>query len=328
MGPLASTLSAIALVLSVGALAFAANEETTTSVLKKKTKGMRAAASTVDPRTGSTQTFDNARATTENETVTTVKEAGVAPKKISVGFLSENWVTSSEANTHDYTSFMSQNNVSVGYKLGEGRTIQGRQYFLYNMTDKLGANTWGAGDFALQYSDSNIKIGSAPIDAKARLYLPVSKASQDVGKYELRLYGSATQAAGKYVNVEYAVNPRFYAYSINSNGQVAFRVAPSITASYAKETALFVPYTSFSTDHQWGNTGKGISQSPYSVGGYGYRPVNLDAAYLDIGTRVNLSARVNLEAFFEEAYNLRQAAIFTDPVHDYSGYYLNLSASM
>lgn len=271
---------------------------------------------------------DAKKAASQNTTTTNVKTAGIAQKKVSVGYLSENWVTSEDANSHNYSSFMSQNNVNISYDLAEGRTLQARQYFLYNMTDTLGKNTWGQGDFALQYTDATQKLGAAPLEAKARLYMPVAKASQDVGRYELRLTGSVTQAAGKYVNIEYAVNPRFYAYTINSDGQKGFRILPSISASYAKESATFVPYVTAYTDHTWSNTGRGISQSPYTVGQYNTAAVNTDFGDLDIGAKINLSKNVNLEMYFEEAYNLRAAATVVEPAHDYSGYYLNLSASM
>ncbi len=339
-------ISTVLGVIAFSANVFAATESATKLVpLLKKAKAAKAVALSAAPASagraaiGATDadrissaaeaapTATNA-STTANTTTTKATAAGVAEKKVSVGLSSENWVGSASANVKDASGTMSQNNVSVGYKLAEGRSIQVRQYFLYNMTGSANAQTWGIGDAAVQYTDSTKMLGAAPVEQKVRVYLPVAQTSQDVGRYEVRYTAAITQAAGKYVNIEYAVNPRAYFYTVNSAGQEAFRFIPSISASYAKETAVFVPYTTLSDLHSWGNTGYGLSTSPYSPGVYKRRGVNLDYTLLDLGTKINLSKSVNLDLSFEEGYNLRAADSFNNPDHDFSSYNLNLSVSM
>lgn len=321
-------------------IALSANAATTAVKVKaaKKaaaaTEATTAAAATTSATATSASLTSTTTATSTNTSTTTLGAVGAAPSKLGLSLISENWVGSEGANARDYTGLMSQNNVDVSYKLAEGKTVDVKQYFLHNMTYRPNENTWGAGDLALQYTDTTkllnlgSKIGLAPTMMRARLYLPVSHASQDIGAYELRLYGTVTQTAGKYVNIEYGINPRIYAYTINGDGQKGFRVLPSISFSSAKEDALFVPYVELSTDHMWLNSGKGLSTSPYSVGIYKANDKNIDLANVDVGTNINVNKNFSIQAFYEEEYNLREADQLTSPEHDLSSYNLNLTVSM
>ena len=129
----------------------------------------------------------------ETTTKTTAAAAGVAPKKWGALYLSENAVIPNIGNT-----FGSQNSLSLVYNLNADRSLQVRQYFLYNMTNQDSPYEWTMGDTALQYTDTSKKIGGADTLLYARAYIPTSYYTSQVGKYELRLYGAVTQAAGKY----------------------------------------------------------------------------------------------------------------------------------
>jgi hypothetical protein len=237
-------------------------------------------------------------------TTASINDVGAKKKKITVGFMSENALVAGQSN---YNTFGSTNNVNASYDLGKERSIQVRQYFLYNMTNQDYPYEWTVGDTALQYSDAGHKIGSADGLFMARLYAPVNYYSQQVGKYELRLYEFVTQAAGKYVNLTYFLGPRFYAYTQNDASQTGFQVLPGITATYASETAFATPFVTVYMQDQWYNTGSGVQLLYNGVAGtYKTNAVNQDYLNVDLGTNLKISKNTSATLFYEYTNNVRQ----------------------
>jgi len=224
-----------------------------------------------------------------------------AKSKWKVGFLSENAMIPNQGST-----FYSQNNINVSYDLGNDRTIQVRQYFLYNETNQDYAYEWTQGDTALQYSDAGHKIGGADNMAIARLYIPGSYYDQQVGKYELRLYDFVTQNLNKYVDLTYIVDPRFYSYTHTDAGQTGFQALYGVQATYASKSAFFTPFTTVYMQDLWGNTGKGVGLTVNGYAGvYSYNPVNQDLLNVDVGTNINLSKKITATFFYEYEMSVR-----------------------
>jgi hypothetical protein len=241
-----------------------------------------------------------------------VSAAQVAPtKKVTLNYTAENAAQMRAANTDKPGVLESQQHIGAKYAFDADRTLQVRQYFFYNATDKARTNEWAIGDTAFHYADKKATtIGNAPILGAARLYVPVSEASRDTGKYELRLYGSVERDLGNGFNLEAIVNPRIYGYTENQDAQKGFRILPAI--SVEKNLAGGVsPFVGGYTDHTWfhdGSVGTGKAKKDPAANkdlfvssiGVGYSPIKALNIKFYVETEDDLSDNKNFVLFDDQ----------------------------
>lgn len=267
--------------------------------------------------------------TSQTSVSVTASEAGAIASPWKASYLGENVLPAASTNRGRALGANGQHHVGLAYKLDETQTVQFRQYAYYNSTDFRETNEWGLGDHAFQYSNTGLSIGSTPVSqVYARIYLPGATTSREVGKYELRLLGEIVQEVSSAWNVEYSVNPRFYAYSSESNGQRVARLLPTITLKYARESKV-KPYISAFTDHSWKHTGKGLNLFGDKAGKIAEKSaVNSDLVYADIGVEFDITKNINLNIFAETGKDLRSSDRFLFLKDDATEYNVNLAASL
>jgi isopentenyldiphosphate isomerase len=252
-----------------------------------------------------------------------------AAKKVTLSYIAENSVDMAPANRGETgDNLESQQHVGIKYDLGNNRTIQFRQYFHYNMTDATKTDEWAMGDHVFQFVQAKAAtVGAAEVSAIARLYLPGTEYTREVGKYELRLTPMATQQITGKLKTEYVLGTRFYAYSGDESGQRGLRVLPAVELQY-QANKVFSPFVAAFTDNSWYHTGSGIALYGSRAGTLGNAPDNTNIFYTDIGTEIALAEKVALKVYVETGANLRSNKNYDPREEDNNAYNLELSASL
>jgi hypothetical protein len=260
-----------------------------------------------------------------------VSAAAPTKSKYSYGFTSENWAGVHDINTSNTEGAVAGDMyVKVGYKLTTDIGLEFRQYAHYNSTSATQTDEMSMGEHVFIVKDASLaKINDNSVAAYARLYVPGTALQNEVGQVQVRLGATVEQKFAK-TTVEYALESRSYAYTQNSDGQVAQRLLPGVSATY-EVNKVISPFVGVSLDSRWYNHGVGKNIFGPSAGKNmkASHALNKDLTLVDLGANITLSKNIGIQAYVENDKNLDNSNekfdLFDDNRNTYN---LNLMVSM
>jgi hypothetical protein len=258
----------------------------------------------------------------------------VAPtaKKVTLSYVAESAIGAQAANKGNWEgNAASTQHLGVAYDLGNAKKVQFRQYFLYNSTDPKATDEWSIGEHVFQYTDAkSFNVAGTDVLSYARVYLPGSEYIKEVGQYQVRLVNGVSQKLGK-ATVDYGLQNRFYTYTGSDDGQLRYRLIPSVEASY-KVNSTLTPFAGAYMDIRRNNSGSGVlTLAPSSAVGTKVNPDNDDRrAGIQFGSGISINKNIALKAYFETEVKSHKASVEGNRLfgQDTQTYYLDLVTSL
>lgn len=234
-----------------------------------------------------------------------------AKKKWGATYLTEVFQPTRDFHTNNYDRTTYYNMVSGSYQISDSERVDLRQYFDGQSTSNDGRDDFFTmGDVASQYSNSKFgSIGDQPVALAIRGYIPVSKASRDTGRYQLRITGSTEQSLTDRLKASYLLQARNYAYSEDSRGQLSLRTLAEAGLTYGNGAVK--PIFSLGADNRFYRTTRGGKRAAENQ-------VNL--GYYSVGLRSSLGGGISLITSYLQDYDFASGDDFK-PFTDNRGFY-------
>lgn len=279
------------------------------------------AATASTPATG---TANSVAAPAAQTSSTTAAAVGATPKKIGFKYWQGTVFPARAANLGRAGSVVvSDSYVAPSMKLDEARSVEARQYILYNQTDATRNDEIAAGDLHLIYNNAKAyTLGNTPLFEQLRLVAPVSEFSQEVGKVEGRYTLSVEQALASKLTASYDVSTRVYGYTNEDDGQRGLR---ALAAATLKRDGRIAPYVAGTYDASWKHTGRALNLEGKRK--YNSTP-NSDVFTFDIGSEIEVNKNISFNIYAEQNRSLRAIDAYKFMNDDESIYILELTARM
>lgn len=257
---LAAVLALTATVQAAPTKAKARSARTTT----KATKGTRVAA-VQKPKVKDVSSAASDMQLTETAKLSEVKPL-VQAKLWSAGFDAESYapikaVNSGSVAQNGANDAETDYALKVGYKIADTMTLQGAMEWMqmWGANEATGSTTMLDPSIRLSKSDLADLGNGVGVSGQARLYFPVSEASQDKEQIaQIRLYATATREITKALSASFTFNPRIFVQQndtfINADGELRnldqFRIYSSAGVKYALNNMFAIEQT-FGLYQKW-----------------------------------------------------------------------------
>ncbi len=150
-----------------------------------------------------------------------VSKISVAKKSSVKDFWGFTFYTENYKSAADHAANLSSYNLlMLKYNIDKVSSATFLESFVFDWGE---SGTFSQGDVAFQYDRKLGKAAGLDLSTRARLYVPVSESSQDLGRYQLRLYGNAGGEISPILSYKFQTNPRIYTYSDHDEGQLTLK---------------------------------------------------------------------------------------------------------
>ncbi|MEZ4872552.1 MAG: hypothetical protein R2827_10005 [Bdellovibrionales bacterium] len=223
------------------------------------------------------------------------------PSPYTFGWTTENYVFGSDLDAGNAAKTVSDNYLTVDYKLNDSTKLFLWQmfHFDYDKNESL-----EIGDIVVGYSARHGMIpGGWNVSSSMRLYMPVREYNQKIGKVQYRFYGKVDKDISKNWNIAFETNPRIYGYTRYQDGQLGLNFRNHVILGYKASDRLYVN-TYLGHAHYNSYTGKRYDEEKAPVewdDPFDYD----DAAYLDLEFVSPLNDNITLIGVISQETDLR-----------------------